>query len=1027
MNLPSLAVRRPVSTLMVFLAVALLSVIALRYLKVDLLPDIEPPAASVLVPYPGASASDVESDVTKYLEDELSAVNNLDRLESISRDGLSVVTCVFKWGTDMGEAVNDMRDKLDLVRQKIRDHAPDAKEPMIFRFSSATAPIMVVCIGARQSWVHLHRIVDKRIMDELKRVKGVGAIISYGGLRREIQVEVDARRLQGYGIPLRQVVQRLRAENLDLPGGEIKMGTRRYVVRLAGRYRRAEDVAAAVVALHGGRPVRLRDVATVRDAFREPMMYGWANRRPAMVLLIQKQEGENTVAVCGAIRETLERIRGRLPSDVEISIPMDNSEFIGWSVRRLQGTLMAAGSLVVLVTLFFLRRARTSLVVALSMPFSLVIAFLLMLLMDFTINIVSLLSLSVAIGMVVDNAIVVIENITRQVDEEGVSPPEAAVRGATEVGMAITASTLTTVAVFLPLIFVRGLSSILFSQLGIIVGFTLTASLLTAMTLAPMLASRWVRPRHARKGDVVQGPLRRGYGRVLEFALRHRAVVLAGLGIVFGGTLLLVPLVGTDLMPKVDTGDVNIQVSLEESARLEESRRVAEYISGLLAGKVPEAAATYAFCGQSEEGIGVALGVEEGPNYAEGGVKLVRKGLRRRSSEQIAALLRPLVARIPGVVRMRCYATTPVKQMLMAGKKQVEVELLGPDLGELGRVAEEVRELFRRTPGTVDISTSLKLPRQEIHVRLDRQKAARLGVEAAAVATTLRTALYGDDSTKLRDAGDDFDIRVRLAPEHRARIEDLRQIWIPSAHRSSPVRLDNVARVMVTNGPVEIRRKNRTRVVVVGADVSGRSLGEVREDISRGMRGIRLPASVSYRFGGEVEEQVKAFADLRKFLLIGVVLVYMIMAAQFESFKAPFVIGFSLPFALVGVIWAFVLTGTSLSLMSFMAGIMLVGVVVNNGIVLVDYTNQLRSRGMELSRAVKLAAQRRLRPVLMTSLTTMFAMVPLVCGRGEGSEMWRPFGVTAIGGLAVSMVVTLLIVPLVYSLVHGRPASGLSS
>ena len=1022
MNLPSLAVRRPVTTLMVFLAIALLSVVALPYLRVDLLPDIEPPAASVLVPYPGASASDVESDVTKYLEDELSGVNRLDRLESISRDGLSVVTCKFKWGTDMDVAVNDIRDKLDLVRQKIRDHAPDAKEPMIFRFSSATAPIMVVCIGARESWPHLYRIVDKQIIDELKRVKGVGAIVTYGGLRREVEVEVDAQRLQGYGIPLLQVVRRLREENLDLPSGEIKMGARRYVVRLAGRYHNAQDVAETVVGIHQGRPVRLRDVATVRDAFEEPIMYGWANRRPAVVLVIQKQEGENTVEVCRAIRERLKEIQRYLPSDVEISIPMDNSEFIGWAVQRLEGTLAVAGVLVVLVTFLFLRRVRTSLVVALSMPFSLVIAFLLMLLMDFTINVVSLLSLSVAIGMVVDNAIVVIENITRHVDEEGASPQEGAVRGATEVGIAITASTLTTVAVFLPLIFVSGLSSILFSQLGLIVTFTLGASLLTAMSLAPMLASRWVRPRPAKKADASLGPLRRGYVSILDFALRHRVVVLAGLGGIFFGTLLLLPLVGTDLMPKVDTGDVDIQVALEESARLEESRRVAEYMSGLIASNVPEARAMYAFCGQSEEGIGVALGIEEGPNIAEAGFKLVRKGQRRRSAEQIANLLRPMVQSIPGLTRMRCYATTPLKMVMMGGRKQVEVELLGPDLDELARIAEEVRELFQRTPGAVDVSTSLKLPREEVHVRIDRQKAARLGVDAATVAATLRTALYGDDSTKLRDAGDDFDIRVRLTPDRRVRIEDVNRIWIPSAYGGSPVRLDNVASVIVTNGPVEIKRKNRTRMVVVGADVSGRSLGDVKEDISRGMQRIRLPAGVSYYFGGEVEEQVKAFRDLRNFLLIGLVLVYMIMAAQFESFKAPFIIGFSLPFAMVGVIWAFVLTHTSLSLMSFMASIMLVGVVVNNGIVLVDYTNQLRSRGMEVVEAVKLAAQRRLRPVLMTSLTTIFSMVPLVFGRGEGSEMWQPFGITAIGGLLVSMVVTLVIVPLVYTIVHrGHP------
>ncbi len=1030
MNLPEFAVRRKVTVWMIFLAIALMGVISLTKLKIDLLPEIEPPAITVLVPYPGASAEDVESDVTKYLEDQLSTVNNLDKLRSISKDSLAAVTCMFKWGADLDVAANDVRDKIDLARQDVRDHAPDAEEPMLFKFSSATAPIMFVTVTAEESWKHLYHIVDKQIVDPLKRVPGVGAMVMYGGLERQINVRFDRQRLAGYGITIPELVRILKAENMDFPAGEVKLGTRAYKIRVTGRLKSAREAAELIVGMHAGHPVYLRDVADVSDAFEEPRMYGWGNGRKAVVFMVQKQQGANTVAVCRAIRERLAKLRKHLPADIEITIPMDNSIFIMNSIHDLAHTLLIAGVLVVLVTVVFLRRMRASLIVVLTIPFSLIIAFIMMYSAGYTINVVSLMSLSIAIGMVVDNAIVVLENITRHVEEGGERPSEAAVAAAGEVGTAIAASTLTTIAVFAPLAFVTGLSGIVFKQLAFVVSITLGASLFTALTMTPMLASRWIRPISERGGlfglgEKVFGMIERNYGRLLGFALAHRLRILAILAVVLFASLLLLRNVGSDLFPDVDTGDIDISVQLDESTRLEESAQVAQRINRLFEKLVPEAANVYTFCGESEQGIGVALGIDEGPNIAEGGCKLVKKKFRRRSAKEIAALLRGKIRRIPGIKRMKVVATTPMKQVFMGGGKQVEVEIIGHDLRQLNRLAEEIRDIFDRTPGAVDVSIDAKPPRQEIHVIVNRRKAAELGIRVADVARVLRASYYGAKTSKLRDGGDDFDIFIRLRRDNRAELEKIGDVLIPSRISAvGQVQLKNIAEIRQSTGPVEIKRKNRERIITVGADTYGRSLGQVKADVEEGLKKLSIPPGITLDFGGEVEEQAKAFHDLVSLLVVGLILVYMVMAGQFESLKTPFIIAFAIPFAFIGVIWAFFLTGVTLSLMSFMAVIMLVGVVVNNAIVLVDYADILRARGLPLVAAVKKAGHDRLRPVLMTTLTTVFGMLPLAVSHGEGAEMWQSFGITAIGGLSLSTLVTLVLVPIVYSLIERERGGG---
>ncbi len=1028
MRLPQFAVRRPNTVMMIFLGISLFGAISLSKLGIDMLPEIEPPAISVLVPYPGASASDVESDVTVYLENMLSAVNNLDSLISLSKDNLSVVTCKFDWGTDLDVASNDVRDKIDLAKSDIGKHAPDAREPMLFKFSSATAPIMIVAVNATESWKNLFRIVDKQIIDPLKRVEGVGAIVPFGGLRRQINVEFDKQRLVAFGLSVDTIVRTLAAENLDMPAGSVKMGRTNYAIRLQGRFDSAQQVAQVVVSRQEGRPIYLRDVARVEDAFKEQKMKGWANGKDAIVFLIQKQSGANTVAVAEGIRAKLAELQDRLPADVSITIPMDNSEFIVNSVKNLARTLVLTGLLVGVFTFLFLRRWVPTIIVLLNIPFSIIGALTFMFVMGYTINIVSLMSLAIAIGMVVSNPIFVMEVIWRHIEQDGQKPRQGAVLGASEVGTAITASTLTTVVVFGPLIFVTGLASIIFGQLGMIVAVTLIGSLFTALTLTPMLASRWIKPaarhkngRFYRFGERLLTTAESFYERALGGALQHRKKILLSLLGVFMATVALVPLVGTDLFPDVDTGDLDVCVALDESARLEETESVAMKLAGFYPKFVPEKRDYYTFVGETEEGVGSVLGTEEGPNVVHSGAKLVAKDRRTRSAKEVATVLRQQITEIPGIERMTVMATTPMKQMLLGGGKQIEVEIIGHDLEITDQLAEKVRKIFEKTPGAIDTRVSRKNPRSEVWITLDRPKAASLGVTAAAVATALRTHYYGFEATKFRDAGDDFNIFVRLNEENRATLDGIGDITVPSTDEDiGLVTLSNIARIDNALGPVQIDRKNRERIVKVGADVEGRSLGEVKADVERELNDLEIPPGVTVDFGGEVEEQRKTFAALGALFFVGIILVYMVMVSQFESLRTPFVIAFSVPFAFVGVVWAFLLTGITLNIMSFMGMILLVGVVVNNGIVLIDYANILRAKGLSMLDSVKQAGSRRLRPVLMTTLITIFGVLPLAISRGEGAEMWQPFAVTVIAGLIVSTLVTLILIPILYSYIASK-------
>jgi HAE1 family hydrophobic/amphiphilic exporter-1 len=1026
MKLPEVSVKNPVMTVMIFLGVILLGAFSLTRLKIDLMPDIEPPQVSVITIWPGASATDVEMSVTKYIEDQLTKVANLERLTSKSLEGLSVVTCRFKWGTDLDAATSDVRDALELAK---RDLPSDIEPPMIFKFSTATIPVLYMFLSAQESYPQLYYLADKVVGDELKRIPGVGTIMIQGGLQRQINVRFDPRRLEAYGLSLEEVGRVLSLENLDVPAGEIKLEKMAYAIRIPGRFKDPEEAKKIVVGVKGGRIIRLEDVAEISDSFKEPSRIGYGNGKPAVVLAIQKQVGANTVEVVDKINKRLKEIKRLLPPDVEMVPVFDSSEFIRVSLKNLRETLYIGLFLVSLVTFFFLRRFWASTIILLTIPFSLIGSFILMLLFGYTINAITLSALAIASGMVVDDAIVVLENIMRHI-ERGARPKVASIFGTSEVGLAVSTATLTIVVVFVPLMFISGLTGIFFKQLAFVITATIMASLFNALTLTPMLSSKFLKPPQEigkgfwaeidRRFERAFRKIEEGYKRLIGWALGNRIKVIGITGLVFLMSLLLIPFIGTELTPEMDSGEVRLTFRLPEGTRVEETQRVLEEIQKKVIELVPERRSFFGYCGQSERGVATALGFEEGSNVGMVGLKLVEKSQRKRSAKEVGLVLREAVSQIPGIKEFYVSATAAIGQLLMGGGgRRLSIELWGKDLDLLVSYADELKKRIEKIPGTLDVTISQRPPRPEIWVQVDREKASQLGLNTGLIASSLRQYFYGFAPTTYRESGEDYDIFLRLRDEYKNQIKTLGEVPIKTLS-GAVVPLRNVAQIREAYGPVSIERRDRQRVVKVESDVKGRPLGDVVADIQKVIKEMKIPPEIGIRFGGETEEQQKAFKDLKTLFVLGVILVYMVMASLFKSYRHPFVIMFSLPFAVSGALFALFFTGTTLSLYSFLGLIMLLGIVTKNAIVLVDYTNILREREFPLREAIKEAGRTRLRPVLMTTLTTLFGMIPMALSRGEGSEMWSSLGITMIGGLTVSTLVTLVLVPVIYSLVEER-------
>ncbi|MFH1440970.1 MAG: efflux RND transporter permease subunit [Candidatus Omnitrophota bacterium] len=1054
MNLPEFGVRRPVTNFMIFGAIIILAFYSFTRIGIDLFPEIEPPVISVVSTYPGASPEDVEIKVTENLENQLGTTPGIEKITSYSSEGVSIISLKFLWGTNLDEASNDVRDRIDLAKRFLPDIPDEMENPFIFKFNTANIPIIFLGFTAKESFPELYDFIDKRICDELKQLPGVGSVqIHGGGLERQINIWVNKEKLEGHGFSILDIENVLRRENITQPVGNLKSGFTDYLIRLPGEFTSPEEINLTILGKRNGKAIYLKDIAKVEDGFKEVTSIVRVDKQPGIMMMVQKQSGTNTVEVAQRVKDKLKTLQKRLPSDVEMHVIFDSSQDIITSLQSLKTTVWFAIFLVILVVWFFLRKFAGSMIIALTIPFSLLISFIYLFLSGRTINVISLSSLAITAGMVVDNAIVVVDNISRRM-ERGERPQEAAIFGTSEMFLAIAASTLTTVVVFMPLLFLSGVVGKMFGELAAIVIATLLASLFTAVTFTPMLCSKWLKvtPRpavHSSQKTILKrfyelsekmfSSWEELYSKILGWCLNHRKIVIFGFLGAFVLSLSLTRFVGNEFIPEEDTGDVRITVQLPIGTRLEETDKLAEKIEDVLASDVPEAKYYYTRSGEVT-GIGRTMGNVSGSYIITSGVKLKPKTERKRSDKEVAQSLRKKIKAFAGVIKTDITTGNPIGRLITGGRgKSIEVDIIGHSFEETGELAEKIKSILAGIPGTVDMSISREMDRPELRIEVDREKAAALGLDMNTIANSLKTYIQGSTATKYREKGETYDIYVRLPESSRSKPEDLEELTIISPlpeektafsplvdlgvlkgiSRKS-IKLSNIAKIYETVGPQEIERQNRERVVRVECNAYKRSTGKIVEDLKKELQKITIPNGIIVNIGGEAEEQGKAFKDLVLLLILSIFLVYMVMAAQFESFLDPFIVMFSIPFTFIGVILGFIITHTTLSVITFLGIVMLMGIVVNNAIVLISYINILRARGFSLKEAITQGGKDRLRPVLMTAFTTLMALLPLALSRGEGSESWQPLGITMISGLSVSTFITMLFVPTLYAVFERR-------
>ncbi|MBI3072887.1 MAG: efflux RND transporter permease subunit [Deltaproteobacteria bacterium] len=1029
MSLAGISVRRPVTLLMAYGAVTAFGVIALDRIPIDMFPPIEPPVISVATIYPGAGPLEVEEKVTKPIEDNLGILPNLEKLTSNTKEGLSVVTCQFTYGTKIYEAAAEIRDRLEFAKRLLPS---DIRPPIVFRFNSAIMPVLGFAVVSKRGRILDDREYVKRAVgEEIQRVAGVGAVQMFNLAPRQIVVEARATDLARTHVPILRLVRALAAENVSLPAGRLDLGELDYPIRVPGEFQSIAEIESVIVgratlqenalAPAAGAIVRVRDVASVRPDFEEVRQIARSNKDDALFFMVQKQSGANTVEVVRRIRTRALELGKTLPEHLKLVQLFDSSEFIVQMLASLAEAVWAGGLFVILVVFVFLWRVRASIIIALTIPTSMIVAFFLIYAFGYTINSVSLMSLALAIGMVVDNAIVVLENIERH-RAMGKSPSDAAADGAREMGLAIGASTLTTIAIFAPLIFVTGFIGIIFGQLAFVMTVTLVASWIVAVTLTPMLAARWAtRSRYPRwerittKLDTPYRLLERGYGHAVGWAVTHKLVVLVAAVGMLVGTVTLITRTGVDFMPPQDSGEVEIIAELPTGRGLRRTAEVAEKLSAILAAE-PETKSTFYMAGTSEGGFQTSVGGREGSNVARVYARLSRPSERTRRDVEVVDSIRPKIAQIPDIVAVDYKTGSPLTRIFSGQEKAVTIDIRGTKFGEVEKVAQRLRDIVAAVPGTVDVSIDLGGKRPELQIIPDRGLAEREGVSMETVAFSARAALFGATVSKYRGNGDDVDLVVRLRPEDRETADHLIAIEVPSSFQTL-VPLSRIARVVERETPIEIVRKEKQRTVRVGANVRGRALSDVTRDIEQARAAESFPKDIIIRYGGDVEQQKTMQREMGLVLILGILLVYMVMAAQFESLLDPFVILFSIPFAFTGVFLFLFLTNTTLTFSALLGLIMLMGIVVNNAIVFVSMIGDMRrTLGRPMLETIVETGKSRLRPILMTTITTVIGMIPLAITTGEGAELWRPIGIAMVGGLSLSTFVTLLIVPVIYAL-----------
>jgi len=1012
-----LAVKRPILTTVIFIIILILGYISYRGLPIDFFPNIDLPVVTVMTVYPGASPVDIEEQVTKPIENAIATVPNIDKIESKSLENISLVTASFEWGSDLNVAASDIRDKVGLAEAHLPD---DAQKPLILKFDASMMPVMVLNIKGDLPVNKMYDIVDRYVVDRLKEVPGVGAATIMGGKQNKVNIDIIPSKIVQYNLSLSQIKQMIMGNNLTMPAGNIDIGKKKYSIRVPGEYENIEQIKHTVVGYTKmGNPIMLKDIADVTFSPGKEREVNLVGGKEGITLIIQKQSGANTVKVAEGVRKELKSLKPILPKGTEITTVMDGSRFIKASIKNLFSTILWGFVFVVIVVFLFLWNLRGSFVIALTIPFSLITAFIYLYFSHNTINIISLSSLSIALGMVVDNSIVVLENIFRHRDEEKQTRRESSIFGATEVGGAITASTLTTIAIFIPIFFIKGFTSVLFKQLAMTISIVLAGSLFTSLTLTPMLSSIILRRR--RNVDEAKvfslrmfRKLENSYQSFLAWALKHKATVLVTLTVVFVLTLGLLKFVGSEFIPQSDESMIRATIKLPIGTNLKETKKIGNKVIKIIERDIPEARAYRIMMGQSESNFTAVLGGEQGDNIISLTIKLKPKLQRKRSDVEIADVFRKEIKKIPDVYSLSV-STGGMESSLM-GEKPISVEIYGYDIDATQKYAELIKREMTKIKGLKDLSLSREEGRPELWVKIDRDKALAKGISVYGLSDVLYSSMEGSKISVYRKGGKEYDIVMEFKDGTIKNESDLRKIPVRTA-MGTMIPLGAIATIEKRVGPVSIEHKDQIRVIKVGAGYSGHNLGGVNKQIQKILKDHPRPPEVDYvDIGGTVKNQQDSFRDMLFAVLIGILLVYLVMAAQFESFIDPFVIMFSIPFALTGVIWALFITGNSFSLMSYVGLLMLVGIVVNNAIVLLDYTNVLRARGQKLYEAILNAGKRRLRPVLMTATTTIFGLLPLALSRGEGSETWVPLGVSVIGGLLVSTIVTLVVVPVIYSI-----------
>ena len=1022
------AIKNPVTTMLVFVAVMIIGLFCFVQLPVDQFPEMDPPYVMVMTTYPGASASEIETNVSKIMENSLTSVDNLKYINSTSKDNVSLVVLELEWGCDITEAVNDVRSFCDMAKNQLPD---GCSSPMVFKFSSSTMPICQYSITADESYPALDKILNDEVIPQLNKINGIGNLSVSGAPDRYVYVDIDQQKLDAYGISLEQVGQVISANNLNLSSGTVKMEKEQYQMQVRSEFIESSEINDLMVTITPqGQQVFVRDIATVRDTIKDLSLDEKTNGREAARLIVAKQSGSNTVQVCEDVQEELAKIQKQLPTDVKIQEIYNSADNIRNSINSLEESVLYALLFVVLVVLFFLGKWRATIIISLTIPISLIVAFIYLKMADSSINIISLCSLSIAIGMVVDDAIVVLENITRHI-ERGEAPREAAIYATNEVWVSVIATTLVLVAVFVPLTMMDGMAGIMFESLGWIVTVVCCTSTVIAITLTPMLCSKLLKARKVRieNGKLIDeeattktwydrtvvaflDKLDAAYAKSLGWCLRHKALTIIALFVFFAASLLpfIMGKVGTDFMAQQDNARLSVTVELQRGTRIEETVKTARQLEERFMLLVPEIQMISTSAGSNDDDGTGAIFSTTMNNTISMTIRLNKKWERERTIWQIAEVLRQELAQYPEIIEYQANISSGGP----GGGNTVDVEIYGYDFDITNQMAQQIIALTKELPGARDVFADRDDDRPEIKIIVDKEKASRHGLTSATISSYLRNRVNGMAVGFLKEDGDEYDILVRLKEENRNSISDVLDFSIPTP-MGQTIKLSEICSVDEYWAPPKIVRKSRQRIVTVKVTPYETSLGELAQAIqTQVLPQIDKPAGYSIRLAGSYEDQQESFGKLGMLGALIIFLVYIVMASQFESFSNPVIIMFTVPFALSGVILALWITGVSLDMIGALGIVLLVGIVVKNGIVLVDYINLMRERGHDLNEAIQISGQSRMRPVLMTAFTTILGMVPMAVSQGEGAEMWRPLGIVVIGGLTVATFLTLYIVPVIY-------------